>query len=151
MMGWWTISGEGLLDLLRRAHAGEDPDLIYAEEYANSEHEYPEEEIETEGGGHDDLASRLGWLPCGRCEISGEWTDVYKGNFDVVRCSSCHGVGWLPSPTILEAMARVLYETDQPNHGFVPWSGGDNQESWFILARAAWEAQARMILERRKP
>lgn len=24
-------------DLLRRAHAGEDPDLLYAEEYANSE------------------------------------------------------------------------------------------------------------------
>lgn len=36
-MGWWTISGERLLELLRRAHAGESPDLIYAEEYMNSE------------------------------------------------------------------------------------------------------------------
>jgi len=36
-LGWWTISGEALLDLLRRAHAGEDPDLLYAEEYANAE------------------------------------------------------------------------------------------------------------------
>lgn len=36
-LGWWTISGEALLDLLRRAHLGEDPDLMYAEEYANSE------------------------------------------------------------------------------------------------------------------
>lgn len=41
-LGWWSISGEALLDLLRRAHAGEDPELLYAEEYANSEHEYPE-------------------------------------------------------------------------------------------------------------
>ena len=41
-MGWWVLSGDNLLDMLRRAHAGEDPDLIYAEEYANSEHERPE-------------------------------------------------------------------------------------------------------------
>ena len=40
-MGWWVVSGENLLDMLRRAHGGEDPDLIYAEEYANSEHERP--------------------------------------------------------------------------------------------------------------
>lgn len=38
-LGWWTISGETLLELLRRAHAGEDPNLLYAEEYANAEHE----------------------------------------------------------------------------------------------------------------
>lgn len=37
-LGWWAISGEAILDMLRRAHAGEDPDLIYAEEYANSTH-----------------------------------------------------------------------------------------------------------------
>ena len=36
-LGWWSISGEDLLALLRRAHAGEDPDLVYAEAYANSE------------------------------------------------------------------------------------------------------------------
>lgn len=38
-MGWWVLSGDNLLAMLRRAHGGEDPDLIYAEEYANSEHE----------------------------------------------------------------------------------------------------------------
>jgi hypothetical protein len=40
-MSWWAISGDALLDLLRRAAAGEDPDLLYAEEYANAEHELP--------------------------------------------------------------------------------------------------------------
>jgi hypothetical protein len=34
---WWAIPGDELLDLLRRAHAGEDPDLLYAEAYANGE------------------------------------------------------------------------------------------------------------------
>jgi len=42
-MGWWVISGEALLEMLRRARDGEDPDLIYAEEYANAGHEHPEE------------------------------------------------------------------------------------------------------------
>lgn len=35
-LGWWSIHGEDLLALLRRAAAGEDPDLLYAEAYANS-------------------------------------------------------------------------------------------------------------------
>ena len=39
-LGWWTISGEDLLDMLRRSHDGEDPDLVYAEAYANSEHHH---------------------------------------------------------------------------------------------------------------
>lgn len=39
-LGWWAIEGERLLDLLRRASAGEDPDLLYAEEYASSGHEW---------------------------------------------------------------------------------------------------------------
>lgn len=39
-LGWWSISGEDLLDMLRRAHAGEDPDEVYIESYANSDHEY---------------------------------------------------------------------------------------------------------------
>lgn len=39
-LGWWAIHGEDLLNMLRRCHAGEDPDLVYAEEYANSDHEY---------------------------------------------------------------------------------------------------------------
>jgi hypothetical protein len=34
---WWSIHGETLMESLRRAHDGEDPDLIYAELYANSE------------------------------------------------------------------------------------------------------------------
>lgn len=38
-LGWWVVSGENLLDLLRRAHAGEDPEMLYIEEYVNSEHE----------------------------------------------------------------------------------------------------------------
>lgn len=38
---WWSISQSALLELLRRAHAGENPDLLLAEEYANSEVEYP--------------------------------------------------------------------------------------------------------------
>ncbi len=40
-LGWWTISGAALLEALRRAHAGEDPDLVYAELYANSETDRP--------------------------------------------------------------------------------------------------------------
>ena len=40
-MGWWVLSGDNLLAMLRRAHYGGDPDLIYAEEYANAEHERP--------------------------------------------------------------------------------------------------------------
>jgi hypothetical protein len=34
---WWTIHGESLMEALKRAHAGEDPDLVYAELYANSD------------------------------------------------------------------------------------------------------------------
>jgi hypothetical protein len=36
-LGWWTISGEALLEAMERAHAGESPTLVYAELYANSE------------------------------------------------------------------------------------------------------------------
>lgn len=43
-LGWWCISGEDLLDMLRRTHDGEDPDLLYAETYANSEIERPGDE-----------------------------------------------------------------------------------------------------------
>lgn len=45
-LGWWVVSGENLLAMLRRAYDGEDPGLIYAEEYANSDHE--------QVGGRDD-------------------------------------------------------------------------------------------------
>jgi hypothetical protein len=40
-LGWWCIAGSVLLDALRRASAGEDPDLVYAELYANCEVERP--------------------------------------------------------------------------------------------------------------
>lgn len=43
-LGWWVIHGESLMDLLRRAHAGEDPDLLYVEEYANCEHHASDED-----------------------------------------------------------------------------------------------------------
>lgn len=36
-LGWWAISGEHLLSALRRAADGEDPDMLYAELYANSD------------------------------------------------------------------------------------------------------------------
>lgn len=36
-LGWWAISGTDLLDALRRVSAGEDPDVVYAELYANSD------------------------------------------------------------------------------------------------------------------
>jgi hypothetical protein len=41
-LGWHVISGEDLLAMLRRVQAGEDPDLVYAEEYVNAEHEQVE-------------------------------------------------------------------------------------------------------------
>lgn len=36
-LGWWVIHGDTILDALRRANAGEDPDLLYTELYANTE------------------------------------------------------------------------------------------------------------------
>ena len=39
--GWWTMSGECFIEALRRAHAGEDPEIVYAEWYANSDVEKP--------------------------------------------------------------------------------------------------------------
>lgn len=41
-LGWWTLPGEDLMEAMRRAHAGESPELIYAEMYANSRVEQPE-------------------------------------------------------------------------------------------------------------
>ena len=34
-LGWWVISGEMLIEILRRAASGEDPDMLYTEAYAN--------------------------------------------------------------------------------------------------------------------
>lgn len=41
---WWAISEDAFLDALRRVAAGEDPDLVYAEFYANSDHEHVEDD-----------------------------------------------------------------------------------------------------------
>lgn len=38
-LGWHVISGEHLLEALRRCAAGEDADMVSAELYANAEHE----------------------------------------------------------------------------------------------------------------
>ena len=38
-LGWHVISGEQLLEMLRRVRSGEDPDMVYAEEWANADHE----------------------------------------------------------------------------------------------------------------
>jgi hypothetical protein len=35
-LGWWLVSGEDLLGVLRRVASGEDPDLVFAECYANA-------------------------------------------------------------------------------------------------------------------
>lgn len=36
---FWAISGESLLTMLREVAAGADPDIVYAEHYANSGHD----------------------------------------------------------------------------------------------------------------
>lgn len=38
-LGWWVISGDSLMEALTRAHAGEDPGLLYAEFFANADSE----------------------------------------------------------------------------------------------------------------
>jgi hypothetical protein len=37
--GWWTISGDALMDMLRRVHYGEDPGDVYADEESKCERE----------------------------------------------------------------------------------------------------------------
>lgn len=36
---WWTIHSSVIQDMLRRAHEGENPDLLYVELIANSDTE----------------------------------------------------------------------------------------------------------------
>jgi hypothetical protein len=36
---WCVVHGETFIDFLRRAHNGENPDLLFAEFYANSDRE----------------------------------------------------------------------------------------------------------------
>ena len=35
-LGWWLVSGEDILTMLRRVAAGDHPDLVFAECYANA-------------------------------------------------------------------------------------------------------------------
>jgi len=35
---WWVISAESFREAMQRAHDGEEPDLLYVEFWANSEH-----------------------------------------------------------------------------------------------------------------
>ena len=44
IMGWWTISGEALMDALEQAHDGTDPSVVYAEFYANSDVSKPSDD-----------------------------------------------------------------------------------------------------------
>ena len=39
---WWTINGEALMEALRQAHDGTDPDIVYLELVANSDVESPD-------------------------------------------------------------------------------------------------------------
>jgi hypothetical protein len=99
-----------------------------------------------------DLSSRLGWLPCGECP--GDGVEYFTGREP---CPSCHGIGWLPSPAVLEAMAEAIYEDQRNNnlgqHSFQagPWERVGNyygaKDDYLSQARAAWEAQARLMLE----
>jgi hypothetical protein len=42
MSGYWVLADESFMEALNRANAGEDPDLVYAEFYANSDIEHVE-------------------------------------------------------------------------------------------------------------
>jgi hypothetical protein len=41
---WHVIASDDLIAMLERAKAGEEPQMIYLEEYANSQHEHVEGE-----------------------------------------------------------------------------------------------------------
>ena len=43
-MSWWVIEDKALLGMLREVHEGADPDIVFTEHYANSDHHYREEE-----------------------------------------------------------------------------------------------------------
>lgn len=49
LKGWWSISGEALMTMLREAHAGESPDIVYAEHYANSEITLVDDPLDEDG------------------------------------------------------------------------------------------------------
>ena len=45
-LGWWAITGEDILEMMRRCSAGEEADVVYAEYYANSTREFYEADDE---------------------------------------------------------------------------------------------------------
>lgn len=47
-LGWHTMSGEFFLEALRRCYNGENPDLVFAELYANAERESFVEDEDTD-------------------------------------------------------------------------------------------------------
>jgi len=92
-----------------------------------------------------DLASRLGWLPCGECGTKGKRLSVTLPGYP--DCPSCNGIGFLPSPVVPEAMAEALcwQRSEEPDIDWLVL-----RHSYMLDARAAWEAQARVILEGEK-
>jgi hypothetical protein len=114
-----------------------------------------------------DLASRLCWLPCEACGQAGiihastpenGWCSWCLPGRDLSRCAChpCNGVGFLPSPAVLEAMAEVLHAVGGPRPKLReaypgPVIKGDDRWGIFlVMARAAWEAQARLVLKGEK-
>jgi hypothetical protein len=62
----------------------------------------------------------MSWLPCDICGGDGtvltdnaprEWV---RDRWPTLECHPCHGVGFLPSPAVLEAMAEVLHAVGGP-------------------------------------
>lgn len=44
-MSWWVIEDAALMSMLRAVQQGDDPDIVFAEHYANSEHQtYPQDD-----------------------------------------------------------------------------------------------------------
>lgn len=57
-LGWHVISGEQLLDTLRRVDKGEDPDLVYTELWANATHETMNPPVQPDSGALVEKARR---------------------------------------------------------------------------------------------
>lgn len=83
-MGWWTIAGEELLAALHRVHDGDDPDVVYAELYANSKATRPTPEdhehafVDAESTGVSPASYRA--CRCGLVQVLGfrGWVDLCR-------------------------------------------------------------------------
>lgn len=73
-LGWHVISGEGLLAMLRRVAAGEDPDMVYAEEYANADHEH----VEADPDLIDEQADTIRRLCAEKEEYESNWRNAER-------------------------------------------------------------------------